>query len=307
MITLTVSAYLTHDFCVNSYFLRYLRRLRRSGFSAARKVGSALHDAIECLGKGEGELAALKAIEEQLKDAPSPIYLAKARVMLEGYLKASHVLTKDFYKNEYEIKTDLRPGFNLRGKCDGLAWYTREGKEEPELFLYELKTTSDTLKVYEDILVQTPQIHAYNMILHKMGIDTAGTIIEVIKKPLKSELRKAEKEAQDWDAYRQRIAMEYQKEPERMILSKIVDRDYKREADALDHFHRMADDIESRMDASLEVTRDNFRKQPTTNCKGPWGWCEFKPWCWREPDHEDLYYIGEEHEELSNDQGTTNG
>lgn len=320
---LTVSALETFARCPRAYDLRYNRLIYPNTYSPALSVGGAVHGGIEKLGRGQSLDDALSAATQHLElrksqalellDADGREALgvqverdtAKARAMLRAHFRRWRVIvggdtwSRDLDFDYVDTERTIGPAplvnpktsapsrtFALAGKVDALV--RLKSNPDAGLLVYELKTTSDTLKNFEIAIRQSIQPQLYVVLArHLLGKEQelSGIVIDVIKKPT---LRGRKDE--DEEQLEGRMLQQYKSEQDdfiRRIILPIEDsrlREVRELAWRAAHLIRNSD-------------RRGYLAVKGQACRHAYGWCDYRPLCW----HDDLYqyrFADYPHEEL---------
>jgi hypothetical protein len=284
----------------------YSRKLRvdESGYTmvqSARVVGRAVHAAAQALREGySGDLAlgAAKAtVSNACIESNGPCVemppqakrdIAKVEAMVKGFVawRQTHALFTT--QNEIRMAGPLiNPAtgrqsrqFSLRGIADAVverklfSGEVESGaivQRHAEHYLYELKTTSDTVHDRLASLRQGIQLPLYAELLRlSHGIEIAGYIVDVIKKPVKP-LKKNE----PLHCWVSRCVTHYAQDPQRFFAREVWPYEESAVRKALAVAWRTAQAIR-------DCERYGYDDVPKGEscCKTAYGWCPMKALCW---------------------------
>lgn len=322
MRTLTPSAIAAYVSCPYRYQLSYLHKISPVRYSPALVVGRGLHAGIEILHKStqfnplsSAMLAARGAMKVELLKLKK---VMDADEFLEVYAQAQRDRAKvcamlRAYREVYPcslnmIETEGRLGvmplvnpatgknsrtFHMDGIFDGV--YRLDNNA---LVLYELKSTSDSLREASLVLSQSIQPQLY---LSRLAVANpfAGICIDIVKKPIapfKKALSRAKNKkpveviAEPLDDYEERCFKSYMKRPEHFFRRVMLPNDPQRIRDAQSIAWRVAQEIR-------DSDRYGYLTARGCNCKTTHGWCDYRALCWF--NQTENYQHGEyAHEEL---------
>lgn len=260
-------------------------------YEPALAIGRAMHAAVEVLhtsspASNPMRLAAActsaVALLLDCADDRRDQTVALVGLMIAAYEQRWRAEPLTASSTEIEISASLRHPetgrrcrtHHLRGRLDGIAatdaGIIGDWVNFP-LYLYELKTTSDTLDDVEAYLRESPQTHLYQTLAASAGYVLHGTLIDIVKKPV-SRPRKGE----SLDAWGQRVREQYAAEPDRFFRRKVLPRDEAKEREALALAWRTAAEMAAER-------RNGIGSVPVVKglgCKTHTGWCPFRGPCW---------------------------
>jgi len=306
MRTLTPSAIAAYVSCPYRYQLSYLHKISPIRYSPALSIGRGLHAGIADLLTSfrfkplpDAMLVARAAMKKELlklkkvmdADEFLEIYAqaqrdrAKVMAMLRAY---QVIYPKKLLMIQTEGRFEPRPiinpvtgknskTFNLAGICDGI--YRLENKQQ--FMLYELKSTSDSIKEASLILASSIQPQLYMSMVDNPS-EFAGICIDIVKKPVMAFTRpkrlpkKNESEevvTEPLDDYEQRCYKSYLKMPGRFFRRLILPYDPRRVRYAREVAWRVAQEIR-------DSDRYGYLACRGQNCKTTNGWCEYQSICW---------------------------
>lgn len=311
--------------CPYRYQLSYLHKLSAIRYSPALVVGRGLHAGIEILqqlpyplhatGLSNAKLAARAAMKTELvklkkvmdADEFLEVYAqaqrdrAKVMAMLRAYLE---VYPRSLRMIETEGRLGTMPlinpstgknskTFNMDGIFDGIYRL-----DDNRLMIYELKSTSESLREASLVLSQSIQPQLY--LSRLVGANPfAGICIDIVKKPIapfKKALSRAKKKkpveviAEPLDDYEDRCFKSYMKRPEHFFRRVLLPNDPQRIREAQAIAWRVAQEIR-------DSDRYGYLAARGHNCKTTHGWCDYRALCWF--DNTENYQHGEyAHEEL---------
>ena len=267
--------------CPARYELSHLMRLRQPGYVSPLTLGSATHAAARhlresadpgavdqaiAIGQGIIETDAAKHDYDCVRD------VAKLRAMVAGYHEALEPLRTEL--NEIPLSAPVR-----NGDAQICAWlfgyadaFVKGGR-----YVFELKTTSDTLNEVESTLRAGLQVPFYLYAAELYGLAPLGAICDVIKKPVIA--KRKNESTEDWS---QRALEAYQADPGRFFRRIVIDYDEACIAAAMDKYVYL-----SKM--QKYYLQHGFVAVPGQGCKGPFGWCYYRGLCWF--DRADEYVI----------------
>lgn len=322
MRTLTPSAIAAYVSCPYRYRLSYLHKISPIRYSPALVIGTGIHAGVEVLQTAKqfnplpsAMLAARAAMKVELlklkkvmdADEFMEVYAqaqrdrAKVMAMLRAYLE---VYPRHLGMIETEGRLGAMPLVNpstgkfsktffLNGIFDGVYRL-----DDNRLMLYELKSTSDSLREASLVLSQSIQPQLYLSRLASSA-DFAGICIDLVKKPIapfKKAISRAKKKkpveviAEPLDDYEDRCFKSYMKRPEHFFRRLILPNDPQRIRDAQAIAWRVAQEIR-------DSDRYGYLACRGHNCKTTNGWCDYRALCWF--DNMENYQHGEyAHNEL---------
>jgi hypothetical protein len=193
---LTHSRQATFKECRRKAWYSYELGLRRIDDSRALRMGSAFHDGIEALGKGEGTDGACSAVRFAYAHCPEQFDLYEWDIECETILRLvcayewrwlNTPLENVVTEQTFELPL-LNPGtnapskfFDLAGKIDGIVRL-----EDGRLAVKETKTTSDDLSPDSDLWRRLRIDHQISLYIHaarQMGFQVDTVLYDVIRKP----------------------------------------------------------------------------------------------------------------------------
>lgn len=166
---ITASQITTFQRCREEYRLSYRKLLRPFSDSPALVFGTAIHKGLELFFLGKDKAECLDVMEEYLSD---PFHVAKARVLMAGYMK--------HYENDEIEALAVEKEFSFGrygGKIDAVA------KINGKVYVVEHKTASDTPDVYWQKLAFDHQIQLYMAGARSLGFEPEGVLYDVLIKP----------------------------------------------------------------------------------------------------------------------------
>lgn len=320
MRTLTPSAIATYVSCPYRYQLRYLYKIAQIRYSPALVIGDGIHAGVEYLHSSskfkplpdammaarsamKKELIKLKKVMDTDEFAEAYAQAQRDRAKVMAVLRAYNaVYPRQLPMIQTEGHFDPRPivnpatgknskTFNLSGIFDGV--YSIDSR----MMLYELKSTSDSLKEASMVLSASIQPYLYLSMVEDIS-QFAGICIDIVKKPVtpfkRAETRSKNKAnevvTEPLDDYENRCFKSYISKPERFFRRLIFPVDPDRIRYAQEVAWRIAQEIR-------DSDRYGYLACRGTNCKTTNGWCEYRDLCWFSST--DNYQHGEyAHEEL---------
>jgi hypothetical protein len=317
--TLTPSAVDAYTECTKIYDFSYNKAIYPTAYPSALTTGTAVHTGVESFKKGEGLEAGLAAAVSSFERKLERVFeylppewvaevkekaardLAKTRAMLRAYWERFHVggpgdppldRELDFIAIELSFHLPMlnpRTGrasrtFMKAGRADGVA--ALRAKLEVGLFVWELKTTSDTVEEMVDSLKQSIQPATYQELAGRLlKRPITGAIVDIVKKPT-IRGRKGE----GLGDFEDRCLAAYRDEPNRFFRRVELPHDEGRVRDAMEVFWQTARAIR-------ESDRHGYIAPRGRKCKKPFGWCEYKALCWY-GNREGYRLSDQAHEEL---------
>jgi hypothetical protein len=287
--------------CPYSYQLAYEHALTASGYNPALAIGRAFGDGAEAYllaGNATPEcqqLALAAACLEldrcrraaEAKSDPERIGqirkqasadAAKVGLMLAGWGIAHADDSMRAVSTEHELSAPLTlrrrtsRTFRLKGRCDAIV--ERGGK----LYIYELKTTSDTVDEVEGYLRHGLQVWAYQAAAAWMwpDVEFAGAIVDIVKKPT-AKIRKGRKTKADesLEEFRDRALENYRERKDHFFRRSVFPWCASEQHRARVAFWRAAEAI-------IASRKLGFLKAPGLRCKLATGWCRYRSICWHE-------------------------
>jgi hypothetical protein len=177
--------------------------------------------------------------------------------------------------------------FYLRGICDSVVEIGRS------TYLYEMKTTSDSMNEAVKWLKQSMQIPAYQYMLRKShNIETVGAVVDIVKKPVIKQ-RRTGKNAETIEQYAERCRQAYLAEPARYFRREILPYDELAESDTLGLFWRTAQAIR-------QSDKHGYAAVQGARCKGAYGWCGARELCWYHDTDGYAFGVADRYEEAKN-------
>ena|GEM_PF-1477950 len=269
--------------CPQLYDFRHNLGMRSLGYVPALVVGRAMHAATATIRAGMMQpssafAAAALEIDGASKPRPGDQQQAdndtiKVASMIRGYLNRWHRELGPISTTANEVKLQaplINPAtgkesrtFFLEGTLDGFV------QRSDGLWLYEQKTTSDTLADTLGYLKAGLQVPLYSELLSFNYGQPAGAILDVVKKP-KLPKRKAETRAELAD----RWVREYADDPDTYFSRVELPYSEQRRTWALGELWRVAESIRASDKHGYRATRS------WKVCKTPTGWCRFRSLCW---------------------------
>lgn len=297
--TLTPSAVDTFVECERAYDFSYGKAVYSTAYPSSLAIGSAVHKGIEALKRKEGLEKALSSEEKVIENKVEQClpYLspeeaqqvketsakdkAKTRAMLRAYAEIFHATQNgedkelDFVEIEVAFQRPLinpvtgrsSRTFTKAGKADGIVLY--RNNPDAGLFVYELKTISDTLDEMEEAMKNSIQPPTYQELASRtLGKPIVGTIVDLIKKPV---LRGNKGET--LDQFESRCLEEYRKDRDRYFRRAELPYDEQRVREAMEAFWRAARAIR-------ESDKFGYLTPRGRKCKKSFGWCQYRALCW---------------------------
>jgi hypothetical protein len=320
--TLTPSAVDTFVACSKAYDFSYNKAIYPTAYPSALTTGSALHGGSEAFKRGQGLEAGLaraaevfaRQVEQTLRQLPEDAALAvrekaqhdqaKARAMLRAYWEQYHASGTDDLPPDRELEFVLvEQSFHLpmlnpltgrasrtftkAGRCDAII--SLRARPSAGLFVYELKSTSDTIDEMVEALRQSVQPATYQELAARtLGKPITGTIVDIVKKPT-IHGRKGE----TLEEFEDRCLASYRDEPERFFRRVELPNDGRLVREAMEVFWQTARAIR-------EADRHGYVAPRGRKCKKSFGWCEYKALCWY-GNREGYRLSDQAHEELELD------
>jgi hypothetical protein len=322
MRTLTPSAVDSFVGCAKVYDYSYNKAIYPTHYPSALTMGSATHAGSEAFKKGEGKEAGLataaevieRQVEQTLRHLPPEAApeiqekasrdYAKVRAMLRAYWERYHdggpgdppldrELDFAFIEQSFHLPMiNPRTGrvsrtFTKAGRCDGIA--RLRPRPSAGLFVYELKSTSDTLDEMVESLRQSIQPATYQELASRtLGQPITGTVVDIVKKPT-IRGRKGESLSE----FEDRCVAAYRDEPERFFRRVDLPHDERLVREAMEVFWQTARAIR-------DADRHGYVAPRGRKCKKSFGWCEYKALCWY--SNRESYRLSDQaHEELELD------
>jgi len=257
--------------CPALYELGHLLRLREPGYIPPLALGKACHEATrhlreDSLAIAHGPEAAIQAGLAHLQHPGEDTARdqAKLRAMIEAYSMWVPPLRGEL--NEVPLSAPITHNGQVLtwafGYADGLV------RNDGQLWVYELKTTSGSLRETESTVRASLQPWVYLRAAELAGLKPAGVLLDIIKKPT-IRTRKNESPEQwgrrAYDAYRD--------EPAKYFARPVIDYDESLIAEAFDRLAHLAQ-------LQAYHLKHGFKATPGPGCKGPYGWCRYRPLCW---------------------------
>lgn len=308
---LSVSGIENFAFCERSYENCYALQITEAGYSIPLTIGNACHEAGASLREGAAKPIALKAAYafiDGAMDAALPtakdehaLRLQRQRdsqkvwAMISGYNRRWYFANNErIYsdQNELIVRSPLinpKTGFasktfSLKCIIDAvIVGSTRLHLSENryveldgQIWLYEMKTTSDSVSEVAFWLRQSIQIPLYQEIYRlATGIVPAGTIIDILKKPAIPKRKGGKTKPPETDAdFAQRCKDEYLKDPDRYYFRGSIPYSSARCDWATEVAWRTAQGIR-------HADKHGYLAVKGPSCKTPWGkWCPYKQLCW---------------------------
>ena len=305
MRTLTPSAIAAYVSCPYRYQLSYLHKISPIRYSPALVIGRGLHAGIEVFHKSKqfgplpsAMLAAREAMKQELlklkkvmdADEFMEVYTqaqrgrAKVCAMLRAYREVyPHSLNMIETEGRLGVMPLVNPAthkdsrtFHMDGIFDGV--YRLDSNA---LMLYELKSTSDSLREASLVLSQSIQPQLYLSRLASAN-PFAGICIDIVKKPIapfKKAVSRAKKKkpveviAEPLDDYEERCFKAYMKRPEHFFKRVVLPNDPQRIREAQAVAWRVAQEIR-------DSDRYGYLAARGHNCKTTHGWCDYRALCW---------------------------
>lgn len=320
--TLTSSAVDSFVGCSKAYDFSYNKAIYPTGYPSALTTGSAVHAGTESMKRGQGLEAGMseasKTFERKVTETisrlgPDEVEMvqekadrdqAKTRSMLRAYWELYHVggpgdppldRELDFVFVEQTFQLPMinprtrRPSrtFTKAGRADGIV--KLRAKPDVGLFVYELKSTSDTLEEMVEALRQSVQPATYQELAGRtLGQPITGTVVDIIKKPT---IRGRKNES--LDEFEDRCLAAYRDEPDRFFRRVELPHDERVVREAMEVFWQTARAIR-------EADKYGYVAPRGRKCKKSFGWCEYKSLCWY--GSREGYRLGDyAHEELELD------
>jgi hypothetical protein len=178
--------------------------------------------------------------------------------------------------------------FNWSGIYDGLYRL-----DDGRYMLYELKSTSDSVKEAAQVFAQALQPQLYLAMIPE-DVPMAGICIDIVKKPVAPFKRPARKTPVHIDEplkdYEERCYRAYIKKPERFFRRMKLPHEPWRIREAKSIAWRIAQEIR-------DSDRHGYLACRGRNCKTTYGWCDYRNICWYF-DFNNFYHSEFAHEEL---------
>lgn len=277
--------------CPMHEHIRYDLQLVPKNKREALNIGSAVHlgletsDIDQAVAYFDGAMPSTQEEADKLE-----INRSMVRAMLQGYFAKFGQWPDDSMKEQKFDIPIVNPEtgaqsrtFRLNGKIDAIV------QLEGQYWIVEYKTAGQINEGYFERLELDDQISTYIYAAQKMfGIDVAGVIYRVIKKP---SIRPTKKES--IAQYCQRLEQDYQERPDFYFYE--------------GQFYRSQEDLEQFEKELWAFTKEylyqrskNIHYKNASRCLD-WGKCEYMPICTGQADWELFYEKKEIHEELKGD------
>jgi len=297
--------------CPESYHIAYELAVKGSDYNSALSIGSAFGAGAEQLladwksGDVALQLAAvsmacdmaraLKSCDEDRRETVTNQALrdgARVATMLRGWwrhwTRARQVFVDgpqlpwiEAVATEHDLAAPLlnpettaaSRTFHMKGRCDAIV----KLPDASPLYIYELKTTSDTLDDVESYLRHGVQVSAYQAMASWMwpGVDWRGCVIDICKKPVIKQRKtgKTGKTAETLEQYQQRCLDAYADEPDRYFRRVLLDWDEGAQVEARAVWWRVAEALRA-------SRRWGYLAVRGLRCKTALGWCRYRGICW---------------------------
>lgn len=261
--------------CPTYYCLHYDHRLRPLEWRPALGVGRAVHRGCEVYtgdNAGQAEMAAAHLLGQECDDvAAMPRWLALVHVLWAGWAK--HLgLPHGITAREQVLERDLGDGVVLTGIVDAMTYFDT---------VHDYKTTSSTIREAAAVQRHGIQIPTYQF----LAGSTKPATVDIIKKPV-LRARKGE----TWPQWVDRALAQQDADPLRFFARVEVPWSESSQAEMRMHYRHCADLVR-------HFASTGWPRKWGAGCKNPWGWCEYRPYCWYD-DHDNFYKSDTAHDEL---------
>jgi hypothetical protein len=268
---ISYSAMKSFDYCPKEYECKYVLGMHPTGHNSAFAMGSAVHSALIRYRHGDVVSVALTAAAMTLSeyqgvaedDAARTAMLIRAyyRRWADEPIRATHA--------ETEVRRHLGGAWSCTGYIDDVVFDLQGGIP----CLYELKTTSQSIREAEVTLRVDPQIHLYQALLRQQyALETRGCMLDIIKKPWSGKVKP--RQAESTEEYCTRAENAMLADPDTHFKRVMVDYDGQLADAAMSAAMRTVASIER-----CEV--EGFHALHGMRCKTPYGrWCDYRPHCW---------------------------
>jgi hypothetical protein len=265
--------------CPALFDYRHNHRLISDGYQSALTVGKAVHAAGEPLRAGGGLDAATAAAAEVFPPGEDSARDAlKTAIVIEAYWRRwykGRELTARLVANELEMRVPLinpKTGrasrtFQLHGFADAII------EHDGLRFLYEMKTTSESIREVLNWLRESIQVPMYLEMARLAGLELDGAIVDIVKKPVLKQRRSKKDGVEPYPDYLQRCALAYEKDPDRFFRRERLANSELQRHEAMQTCWRTAEAIRT-------SDREGYLAVRGPRCNFSYGPCRYKDICW---------------------------